>query len=47
MLRVLKWGNKATNNFFPAVYQKGDNLWIHRLRAAQAVKDCRAMTDSC
>ena len=47
MLRVLKWGNKATNNFFRTVYAKGDNLWIHRSRAVEAVEDCWAMTDPC
>ena len=47
MVRVLQWGNKATNDYFRAVYEKGDNLWIHRTKAEKAVQDGWAMTDSC
>ena len=45
MLRVLKWGNAATNKFFRIVYQKGENLWICRAQAEEAVQSGWALTD--
>ena len=45
MVRVIKWGNKATNDYFRAVYKPGNNLWIHRTQAAKTVEDGWAMTD--
>lgn len=47
MLRVLKWGNKATNHYFRIVYKRGDNLWLSRDEATKAVECGWAMTDPC
>ena len=47
MVRVLKWGNKATNLFFRIVYKKGSNLWLSRSQAMEAVRHGWSMTDFC
>jgi hypothetical protein len=47
MVRVIKWGNKATNDYFRAVYKPGNNLWLHRTQAVKTVEDGWAMTDPC
>lgn len=47
MLRVLKWGNKATNDYFRIVYKRGDNLWLSRDEATKTVESGWAMTDPC
>ena len=47
MVRVIKWGNKATNDYFRAVYKPGNNLWLHGTQAVKTVEDGWAMTDPC
>lgn len=47
MVRVLKWGNKASNKFWRIVYQKGNNLWLNRSDAEKAVTNGWSMTDFC